>query len=204
MDKIICVGKNYLKHAKELGDALNEEPILFIKPPSTLLVADLAQTPLTLPLRHEAHHEVELVFRIAKKNEEFTLSHYTFGLDLTLRDLQSSLKKAGQPWEKAKVFKNSSVVGAWQVMTSLEAVMNTPFTVSVNDEVRQRGLGTDMRWKPQVLLTDIVKWFPLCDGDLLFTGTPEGVGPLRPGDVVEVNGGGVSYSLKCLAPTPAI
>jgi 2-keto-4-pentenoate hydratase/2-oxohepta-3-ene-1,7-dioic acid hydratase in catechol pathway len=146
MDKIICVGKNYLKHAKELGDALNEEPILFIKPPSTMLIADVAPTPLILPQHHEAHHEVELVFRIAKKNEGFTFSHFTFGLDLTLRDLQSSLKKLGQPWEKAKVFKNSSVVGAWQVMTSLEEVMKTPFEVSVNGAIRQQGLGNDMRW----------------------------------------------------------
>ena len=101
MDKVICVGKNYLKHAKELGDAINEDPIFFIKPPSTLLAVDTQQVPLELPHRFEVHHEIELVLRISEENDIYSFSHYTFGLDLTLRDLQTTLKKAGQPWETA-------------------------------------------------------------------------------------------------------
>lgn len=199
MDKIICVGKNYLKHAKELGDAINEDPIYFIKPPSTLLGVESSTTELELPKRFETHHEVELVLRIEDdENGHHMFSHFTFGLDLTLRDLQTTLKKAGQPWEKAKVFKNSAVLGAWHPVRSLKDVLQIPFEVKVNGEVRQRGLGSDMRWKPDELLTDVRQWFPLLEGDLMFTGTPEGVGPLKPGDFVEVSGGPVLYSLKCV------
>ncbi len=197
MDKVICVGKNYLKHAKELGDGINEDPIFFIKPPSTLLGVDSGVGSLELPRRFETHHEIELVLRVTEEDGNFHFSHYTFGLDLTLRDLQTTLKKSGQPWEKAKVFKNSAVVGSWQPLRSIDDVLDIPFELRVNGEVRQRGLGSDMRWKPLELLGDIRQWFPICDGDLVFTGTPEGVGPIHPGDTLEVSGGAVLYTLNC-------
>ncbi len=193
MDKVICVGKNYLKHAVELGDALNEEPLFFLKPPST--IGDPAAGPIAIPATGEIHHEVELVFEIKKTTTGWQFSRYTVGLDLTIRDLQNKLKKAGQPWEKAKVFKNSTILGPWRVLTSMEEVMSQPFSLTINGNIRQEGVGRDMRWKPEPLLKEVEKWFPLCDGDLLFTGTPEGVGELKSGDKLLVRGFGIEYPL---------
>lgn len=189
MDKVICVGKNYLKHAAELGDAINEEPLFFLKPPS---VCTQGQGSISLPKEGDIHHEVELVFQV----QNGQLSQFTIGLDLTIRDLQARLKKAGHPWEKGKVFKNSAVLGPWQKLTDLESLMNQQFSISVNGEIRQTGFGRDMRWKPNELIQEAGRWFPICDGDLLFTGTPEGVGPLEPGDRVEVRGPGIEYSFQ--------
>jgi len=197
MDKIICVGKNYLKHALELGDAVPEEPTYFLKPPSCLLTITKNNQIVELPARAEVHHEIELVFRIQNDNGKLKLSHYTFGLDLTMRDLQTTLKKEGQPWEKAKVFKNAAILGDWRECDSLDEVLETPFELLVNGKPKQKAMGLDMRWKPDFLLQDLPKWFPICDNDLMFTGTPEGVGPLRTGDVVEVAGGNIEYIFKC-------
>ncbi len=211
MEKIICVGKNYLKHAEELrasepGDAIPEQPIYFFKPPSTLMSTEGYSKIIKLRPGHQVHHEVEMVFRIDEVDEKLQISHFTFGLDLTLRDLQSSLKKNGQPWEKAKVFHNSCIIGPWEAITSVGEALNVPFELLVNGEVRQKGLGRDMRWKPIELLADLQTWFPIKRGDLLFTGTPEGVGPLLPGDKVVVRAGPkahkpgeylVSYELEC-------
>jgi 2-keto-4-pentenoate hydratase/2-oxohepta-3-ene-1,7-dioic acid hydratase in catechol pathway len=197
MDKIICVGKNYLKHALELGDAVPEEPTYFIKPPSTIFTVSKNGEVVRLPHRGEIHHEVELVFRLQKNgDDQLKLSHFTFGVDMTIRDLQARLKKAGQPWEKAKVFQNSAILGPWRENLSLKETMQIPFSLSVNGEVRQKGLGQDMRWTPDFLLNDLPKWFPIKDGDLLFTGTPEGVGPLKDGDLVEINGGNITYAFQ--------
>ena len=200
MDKIICVGKNYLKHAVELGDAINEEPLYFLKPPSTLFLAqEHTMNIVTLPAQGEVHHELELVFQIGESRGQWMFTHFTLGLDLTLRELQASLKKAGQPWEKAKVFKNSAILGPWIELTpggtALEAVLNMPFSLKINGSLKQNGLGKDMRWKPSALLSDIQRWFPVCAGDTLFTGTPEGVGPIRAGDVLQVTGGPIDYQL---------
>jgi 2-keto-4-pentenoate hydratase/2-oxohepta-3-ene-1,7-dioic acid hydratase in catechol pathway len=201
-DKILCVGKNYLKHAMELGDAVPEQPVYFIKPPSTLLTATGENQSFKIPAAHEVHHEVELVFRIEDDDHgNLRLSHFTIGLDLTLRDLQAHLKKAGQPWEKAKVFKNSAIVGPWEQVTSLDAILALPFELQVNGEPRQKGQGRDMRWKPDEILADLQKWFPMKSGDLLFTGTPEGVGPIRTGDLITVRAHddhfNIHYELRC-------
>lgn len=191
MDKVICVGKNYLKHAVELGDALNEEALFFLKPPSTVAVPP---GPIAIPVQGEIHHEVELVFEIRRQGAAWKFSRYTVGLDLTIRDLQNKLKKAGQPWEKAKVFRNSTILGPWRELVSLERVMSTPFSISINGQVRQEGVGNDMRWKPEALLAEAAKYFPVVDGDVLFTGTPEGVGELKAGDQVVVRGLDLDYS----------
>ena len=198
MDKIICVGKNYLKHALELGDAVPEEPLYFIKPPSSSIQLKSGPNPVVeFPSRGEIHHELELVLKFKASAEGWTFSHYTLGLDLTARDLQARLKKAGQPWEKAKVFRNSAILGPWQEISSMEAVLSMPFELKVSGSLRQKGQGQDMRWKPLDLSEDLPKWFPICDGDLLFTGTPEGVGPLVNGDLVEVSSGTLDYSFEC-------
>jgi 2-keto-4-pentenoate hydratase/2-oxohepta-3-ene-1,7-dioic acid hydratase in catechol pathway len=188
IDKVICVGKNYLKHAKELGDAIPEEPVYFLKPPSTILPLQGGPTKAQLPPGFEIHHELELVFEIRRAGTSWRLSRYTLGLDFTLRDLQNRLKKAGQPWEKAKVFKNSCVLGPWREISSMERILETPFTLEVNGQLRQQGVGRDMRWGPEFLIPDLQRWFPLEDGDVLFTGTPEGVGPVANNDVLRIRG----------------
>lgn len=197
MDKIICVGKNYLKHALELGDKVPDSPTYFFKPPSVLCTIAKNNQIVQLPTRGEVHHEIELVFRIQNDGGQLKVSHYTLGLDLTLRSLQAELKKAGQPWEKAKVFPNSCIIGDWRECGSLDEVLDLPFELKVNGKTRQKAMGLDMRWKPDYVLEDLPKWFPVCDNDLLFTGTPEGVGPLLKGDVVEASGGNIEYVFKC-------
>lgn len=198
MDKIICVGKNYLKHALELGDPVPSEPTYFLKPPSCLHVVDKNNQIVRLPRTGEVHHEIELVFKIQNDSKgRPSFSHYTLGLDLTLRALQSSLKKAGQPWEKAKVFAHSAILGPWKELRSMDDVLDMNFQLLVNGQIRQKGMGLDMRWKPDFLLEDVARWFPVCDNDLLFTGTPEGVGPLLNGDSVTVQGGNLEYSFTC-------
>lgn len=195
MDKVICVGKNYLKHAKELGDAIPEEPLYFLKPPSVIVSADSADTQVQLPPDGEVHHELELVFEIRRNGSGWRFSRFTLGLDLTLREVQDRLKKAGQPWEKAKVFKNSCILGPWREITSMEKVMTTPFALEVNGSVRQEGQGMDMRWNPEFLIKDVARYFPLCDGDIMFTGTPHGVGPLKNGDVCKITGLDLKYQI---------
>lgn len=197
MDKIICVGKNYLKHALELGDPVPTEPTYFLKPPSTLLSVSGSEGHVKLPHHGEIHHELELVFQIEKGAQGLKLKSYTLGLDLTLRDIQSRLKKEGLPWEKAKVFANAAIVGPWQPLTSLDEVMSMEFTLKVNGQLRQKGRGLEMRYTPEFILKDTENWWPVCDGDLLFTGTPEGVGPLKPGDRVEVASLTVQFAFHC-------
>jgi 2-keto-4-pentenoate hydratase/2-oxohepta-3-ene-1,7-dioic acid hydratase in catechol pathway len=194
MDKILCAGKNYLKHAQELGDALPKEPLFFFKPPSCLFRLGEYEK-LALPKnRGEVHHELELVFKIRKDEilGEIDLCAWTLGLDLTLRDLQTQLKKDGHPWERAKAFPNSAVIGEFLAfgndqISSAEQSRSDYFELFINGELRQRGQAKDMIWSPQKLLAEAAKIFPLCDGDLLFTGTPDGVGPLKPGDHLEMN-----------------
>lgn len=195
MDKIICIGKNYLKHAKELGDAVPTEPIYFIKPPSACVQIETKEQRIAWPEQGELHHEVELVLKLSRKNSTWIFSHYTFGLDMTMRDIQSRLKKAGLPWEKGKVFKNAAIVGPWRPVSSMDEVLNLEFSISIDGKVRQKDFGREMRWQPSALLEDLQRWLPLCDGDLLFTGTPDGVGPIKDKDQIEVRGGDIQYRL---------
>jgi 2-keto-4-pentenoate hydratase/2-oxohepta-3-ene-1,7-dioic acid hydratase in catechol pathway len=199
MDKVICVGKNYLKHAQELGDAVPENAIIFFKPPSTVcqITASTERSKIIWP-RGEVHHEVELVFRLSERSGTWAFSEYTIGLDMTLRDIQSQLKKDGQPWERAKVFKNAAVVGPWRPVGDLAALLNAEFSLDINGKQVQVGFGRDMRFSPENVLRDLTKWLPLKEGDLLFTGTPEGVGPVQRGDVLSVKGPRVSYQLEVL------
>jgi 2-keto-4-pentenoate hydratase/2-oxohepta-3-ene-1,7-dioic acid hydratase in catechol pathway len=197
IDKVICVGKNYLKHALELGDKVPEEPVYFLKPASTILAVQGSGTKAQLPANFEVHHELELVFEIRRAGTAWRLSRYTLGLDLTLRELQNRLKKEGQPWERAKVFKNSSILGPWREISSLEKVLEAPFSLEINGQVRQQGAGKDMRWGPEFLIEDLPKWFPLEDGDIIFTGTPEGVGPLKEGDSIRIRGLDLDFQLSC-------
>jgi 2-keto-4-pentenoate hydratase/2-oxohepta-3-ene-1,7-dioic acid hydratase in catechol pathway len=188
MDKIICVGKNYLEHAQELGDAVPEKPVLFLKPPSVLSQPPHPGTPLEIPLprgKGEVHYETEIVLRLKDGKPEAA----AIGLDLTLRTLQAQLKKAGHPWTLGKVFPHAAVVGPWVQLSQFPNYLEEPFQLLVNGQVRQSGLGKDMRMGPVSLIQYISEWFPVCEGDLLFTGTPAGVGEVRPGDRLQITWG---------------
>lgn len=195
MDKIICVGKNYLDHAKELGDAVPEKPVLFLKPPSTL---HWITPKATLPkfFQDRMDHELEIVMRIrfktplerkTKEDESFPwyFDAFALGIDWTRRDLQAELKRKGQPWEVAKAFKGSIFVGPMQPMTDWQGDLH--FELKVNGVTKQKGDSSKMRMNPMDLLKMASETFELCDGDLLFTGTPAGVGPIQSGDEIAIS-----------------
>lgn len=197
MDKIICVGKNYLDHAKELGDAVPEKPVLFLKPPSVLLSAknwgDTVECKFPTG-RGELHHECEIVLRV---NQKLEFDAVTLGLDMTLRELQAKLKKNGHPWEAAKVFQDSAVVGPWLPLPQFSDYLSMPFSLSLNGKTRQQGEGRQMLYAPKNLLPYIAEHFPLRAGDLVFTGTPAGVGPVQKSDIATLSlNGQHSFNVK--------
>lgn len=186
MDKIICIGKNYLDHAKELGDAVPERPIIFMKPPSVAKFAKNSGETLTAILpqgRGEVHFECEIVGQINAAGE---LTHVTLGLDMTLREVQTAVKKAGHPWEAAKVFRDSALVGPWIELREFKNYLDEKFEFFLNGELRQTGLGRQMRNLPEICLKTAKEYFPLQNQDILFTGTPAGVGAVACGDQGEL------------------
>lgn len=194
MDKIICLGKNYLEHAKELGDAVPEKPVIFLKPPSVLKTVKNGETlRISLPKNHgSVHHECEIVCRITSKGR---VEAVTLGLDMTLRDLQSGLKKNGQPWTVAKVFDGSAVIGPWIPLETFQEWESTSFSFSLDGKLRQKGKGSEMSMKVEEALPYIASYFPLCEGDLLFTGTPAGVGPVASGQTAHLQWANLAYSV---------
>ncbi|MGK5089619.1 fumarylacetoacetate hydrolase family protein [Bdellovibrionota bacterium FG-2] len=184
MDKIICVGKNYLEHAKELGDAIPKKPILFLKPPSVLKIAQDGQ-PLLARLpegRGPVHFECEIVFRIrCKAGTTPYFDALTLGLDMTIREAQTELKRQGHPWELAKVFTDSALLGAWKPIKDIPDYLNKEFSCEIEGQLRQKATGSQMTLSPEICRAYAQECFPLCDGDLLFTGTPAGVGPVTKG-----------------------
>lgn len=192
MDKIVCVGKNYPAHAEELGESQPEQPVLFIKPPSALFQVEesKSQTEIPLPLPFaDIHHELEIVFRLGDPKATIPFSAFSLGLDLTRRDLQMSLKKSGQPWEIAKVFKNSAVLGPWCSWADWANFKDQDFSLKVNGQTRQSGRFEQILWSPESCVNLARQYFPLFDGDLLYTGTPVGVGPLKYDDRLELKFG---------------
>jgi 2-keto-4-pentenoate hydratase/2-oxohepta-3-ene-1,7-dioic acid hydratase in catechol pathway len=184
--KIVCIGRNYGGHAAELNSAIPDEPVIFMKPASALLGPD---EDFTLPeFSNEIHHEIELVLRIGSRARRVSaeqaprhIDAVTVGLDFTARDLQSDLKSKGLPWEKAKAFDGSAAIGEWLPVSKVN-MENTEFSLSINDELRQEGKSSDMLFSFDSLLYHITRFVTLEPGDLVFTGTPEGVGPVSSGD----------------------
>lgn len=204
VSKVVCVGSNYAKHIKEMGSATPEEPVLFLKPETAL--CDLRQ-PLALPQGlGDVHHEVELAVLIGATLKQATPEHvakaiagYGVALDLTLRSLQSKMKKAGQPWEKAKAFDNSCPVSGFIPAAEFQSdPQNTPLSLIVNGETRQNGTTADMIHKIVPLIAYMSRFFTLRAGDVILTGTPEGVGPLASGDELEVRFNGESLTTRVL------
>lgn len=187
--KIFCVGRNYSEHAKELGNAIPEEPVIFMKPQNALLHS---HTPFYYPeFCNELHYELELVLRICKNGKyisESQASKYynaiTVGIDFTARDIQAELKAKGLPWEKAKAWDNSAVVGTWKDITSSVNNSVIHFSLQKNGELVQKGVSTDMIFNFDEIISHISNYFSLNIGDLVFTGTPAGVGECVVGDIL--------------------
>jgi len=186
--KIICVGRNYAKHIEELQNEKPVEPVLFIKPDSAILAK---KNPLFLPdFSNDFHYEVEIAVRISKIGKyiepQFASRYYDaigLGIDITARDLQNALKAKGLPWEKAKAFHNSAVVSEKFIpVNEIDDVNNIDFSLHKNGQIVQEGNTREMLWKIDELIVYISQFFMLKKGDLIFTGTPSGVGKMEVGD----------------------
>ena len=185
--KIICIGRNYQDHAKELNNPLPRKPLIFMKPPSALLQNN---KPFYYPdFTKNLHHEAEIVLKICKNGrhveKEFAHTYYNeigFGLDFTARDLQDDLKRSGHPWEIAKAFDFSAPLSRFVSLSRLTDPQHIKFKLSKNDIVVQEGNTKDLIFPFDDLICYISKFFRLQIGDLIFTGTPSGVGPVEIGD----------------------
>lgn len=187
--KIVCVGRNYVKHAEELGNEVPEFPIIFLKPASVL---SYSGDDLIYPdYSEEMHHEVELVLLIGKNIKDASdseaasaIAAYAVGLDMTLRDIQSELKKKGHPWTLAKVFDGSAIVSDFIGKNDYSLTNNEKISLKLNGELKQNSLLSYMIFSPVDIVKYISQKMTLEEGDLIFTGTPEGVGKVNRGDKV--------------------
>ncbi len=199
--KIFCIGRNYVDHAKELNNPVPSEPLVFMKPPTALL---LNNRPFYYPdFTRDLHYEGEIVLRVAKNGRavqpEFAHRYYdavAFGIDFTARDLQDKLKSKGQPWEIAKGFDRSAPVSRFVPLEALKNVQDIHFQLKKNGAVVQDGHTRDLIFSFDTLICHISRYFTLHKGDYIFTGTPAGVGPVQPGDVLEGSIEGETL-LKC-------
>jgi len=187
---IYCVGRNYRLHAAELGNEVPEIPMIFTKPSHAAV--EMTDGFLAVPAsRGSVHYEAELVFAIGQAYEEGIrcdelLSAFTVGLDLTLRDVQEKLKAKGHPWLAAKGFRNSATLGSWIKFPGTRAMSEHDFGLRINDKEVQRGNVRDMVFDLQQIIDFVGRNYGLAAGDLLYTGTPAGVGSLGEGDKLEV------------------
>lgn len=188
--KLICIGRNYAKHIEELQNERPDEPVVFLKPDSAIL---LKQHPFVIPdFSSDIHHEIELIVKISKVGKyiepKFAHKYYeeiSVGIDFTARDLQQKLKDKGLPWEKAKAFDGSAVIGSFiskKLFSSLESIN---FELTNNGKTVQKGNSSLMLWKIDELIAYVSQYFTLKIGDIIFTGTPEGVAVVQPNDVLE-------------------
>lgn len=206
IDKIICVGKNYVEHAKELGDVVPEKPVLFLKPPSVLLQAQHWDDQLQIQFPSEdpcVQPECEIVLRVAHDGYKMThseskdaISAVTLGLDMTLRTRQSELKKQGHPWTTAKVFRNSAIIGPWIPYHQFIDFMCLPFQLRLNGKLQQHAQGNDMMMHPEDLIVYISQFFPLKAGDIIFTGTPAGVASISKNTIAKLHWDKYSFSVQ--------
>ncbi|EKN3716798.1 TPA: fumarylacetoacetate hydrolase family protein [Yersinia enterocolitica] len=203
VNKVVCVGSNYAEHIKEMGSITSVEPVLFIKPETAL--CDIRQ-PVAIPKEFGAvHHEVELAVLIGttlkQANEDRAaraIAGYGVALDLTLRELQARLKKAGQPWEKAKAFDGSCPISGFIPVAEFGDAQQAELSLSINDEIRQQGNTRDMITPILPLICYISRFFTLRPGDIILTGTPQGVGPMASGDMLKIGLNGKTLSTRVL------
>ena len=188
--KIICIGRNYTQHIEELQNERPDEPLVFMKPDSAVL---LKQHPFVIPeFSEDIHHELEIIVKINKVgkyiDEKFAHKYYDeigVGIDFTARDLQQKLKDKGLPWEKAKAFDGSAVIGDFLSKNNFNSLENLTFEMTKNGATVQKGNSSQMLWKIDALIAHISQFFTLKIGDIIFTGTPEGVGLVKPNDILE-------------------
>ena len=183
--KIICIGRNYAEHAKEMKSEVPSEPVFFMKPDTALLrEGDFYMPEFTKDL----HHEIELVLKISKAGKhiqpQFAHKYYQeigLGIDFTARDIQARCKEKGLPWEKAKAFDNSAPIGLFFPKDSMD-LGNINFKLAVNGVVKQQGNSSDLLFSFDQVIAYVSQFVSLKVGDLIYTGTPEGVGPVSIGD----------------------
>ncbi len=185
--KILCIGRNYEAHAKEFKNPLPAEPIIFLKPDSAILrnndafyIPDFAK---------EIHYEIEIIVRISKlgKNIEERFAHRYYdkiglGVDFTARDLQEELRLKGLSWEKCKAFDGSAAISEFVSKEKYPDINNINFSLKINNELKQKGNTGEMIYSIDRIIADLSKFFTLKIGDIIFTGTPAGVGPVKIGD----------------------
>jgi 2-keto-4-pentenoate hydratase/2-oxohepta-3-ene-1,7-dioic acid hydratase in catechol pathway len=188
--KIICIGRNYVKHIEELQNERPDEPVVFLKPDSAIL---LKQHPFVIPeFSDDVHHEVEILVKINKVGKyiepKFAHNYYDeigLGIDFTARDLQSKLKEKGLPWEKSKAFDGSAVIGEFYPKSNFNSLESINFELLNNGNVVQKGNSKHMMWRIDELISHVSQFFTLKKGDIIFTGTPEGVSAVKPNDILE-------------------
>lgn len=188
--KILCIGRNYADHIAELENERPKAPVVFIKPDTTI---GQRNTPFYLPaFSNDVHHEIELIVRINRIGkhiqEKFAHKYYdqiSVGIDFTARDLQAQLKAKGLPWEKSKSFDGATVLGDWVNKKNFTNLQDLHFHLTKNGETVQKGCTHLMLYTIDQLIAHVSQYFTLKIGDILFTGTPAGVGPVKEGDVLE-------------------
>lgn len=185
--KILCIGRNYAEHIAELNNERPSEPVIFMKPDTAILKDNEAF--YHPDFSNDIHHEVEIVLKINKmgKNIEAKFAHKYYeeigiGIDFTARDVQSKLKEKGLPWEKAKAFNGSAPISGFVAKSDFADLKNLNFHLEINGETRQTGNTSMMLWNFDEIIAEISKYFTLKTGDLIFTGTPAGVGKVKIGD----------------------
>ena len=188
--KLICIGRNYVKHIEELANEKPENPVVFLKPDTSIL---LKKQPFFIPdFSDDIHHEVEILVKINRLgkyiDKKFAHKYYQeigLGIDFTARDLQAQLKAKGLPWEKAKGFDGAAVIGDFVDKSNFQDVNNINFSLKKNGDPVQIGNTSHMLWKIDELIAYVSQYFTLKIGDIIFTGTPAGVGKVVPGDELE-------------------
>ena len=184
--KIICIGRNYVDHIDELKNDIPKNPIIFFKPS----ICKLEGSEFKIPdFSSDIHHEIEIIYKISKSGKNIPISdsiNYIsgigLGIDFTARDLQQTLKQKGLPWEKAKAFDGSAVIGKWVSKRQFENLNNMSFSLKKNDTIVQSGNTKDMLWNIDGIISYVSQFFTLKIGDIIFTGTPSGVGPVQAND----------------------
>ncbi|TBN04867.1 FAA hydrolase family protein [Hyunsoonleella flava] len=185
--KLICIGRNYTEHIAELENEKPTDPVVFLKPDTAIL---LKKQPFFIPdFSDDVHHEVEVLVKINRVgkhiDKKFAHKYYDeigLGIDFTARDLQRKLKQKGLPWEKAKAFDGAAVIGKWLSKNEFTDINAIEFSLKKNDNIVQKGNTSHMLWKIDELIEYVSKYFTLKIGDIIFTGTPAGVGKVVAND----------------------
>ena len=193
--KIICIGRNYKNHVNELNNIVPTEPVIFLKPDTSII---LKNQPFFIPdFSNDIHHEVEVIVKINRVgkyiSKEFAHKYYDkigLGIDFTARDIQQNQKKFGLPWEKAKAFDGSALIGKWVNKTSFDDINDINFSLMKNNELVQQGNTSQMLWDIDSIIAYVSSFFTLKIGDIVFTGTPAGVGAVKENDKLKgfING----------------